>query len=119
MHGRCRQLLWSPWMACASSAGCLNLLALSRRGINYFVKKPVWSKAPESEKHPGMIQLLHVRGKGYRCAADAEGWVPLSMGALYPTATQPLAHTCCSSGSYMLPDNGIIRGVSLSRAWVA
>ena len=32
----------------------------NRRNINYFVNKPSWSKAPESEKHPGMIQLLHV-----------------------------------------------------------
>lgn len=37
---------------------------LPRRNINYYVNKPSWSKAPESEKHPGMIQLLHVRRGG-------------------------------------------------------
>ena len=32
------------------------------RNICYFVNKPSWSSAPESEQHPGMIQLLHVSG---------------------------------------------------------
>ena len=30
------------------------------REISYYVAKPSWSKTPESDKHPGMIQLLHV-----------------------------------------------------------
>ena len=48
---------------------CLVLLSRACREINYFVNKPSWSKAPESESHPGMIQLLHVSGCYPYCPA--------------------------------------------------
>lgn len=53
-------------------------MALAFRNINYYVNKPSWSKAPESEKHPGMIQLLHglsgvIRPGQLTCLMGASG----------------------------------------------
>ncbi|PSC75525.1 pleiotropic drug resistance 5-like isoform A [Micractinium conductrix] len=53
-------------------------ITLAFKDISYFVPKPSWSKAPESERHAGNIQLLHnvsgvVRPGQLACLMGASG----------------------------------------------